>query len=100
MSYDPGSLDAALAAAIGNDPTLIAELRTAFLDSAASLIDLLSRARCDANWALAARRLRGLAASFGATNMMALADDAAHAVPGDPDILRRLRSALAVFETS
>ncbi len=100
MSHDPGSLDAALAAAIGNDPMLIAELRSAFLDSAAHLIDLLARARCDANWVLAARRLRGLAASFGATNMMALADEAAVAVPGDPDLLRRLRSALATFEIS
>ena len=100
MSYDPGSLDAALAAAIGDDQALIAELRSAFLDSAASLIDLLSRARCDANWALAARRLRGLAASFGATNMMALADEAARAVPGDPDIMRRLRSALAIFQAN
>ncbi len=98
MSHDPGSIDAALAAAIGNDSALIAELRGAFVDSAASLIDLLARARCDANWALAARRLKGLAASFGATNMMALADEAARAVPGDPDIMRRLRSQLALFQ--
>ena len=97
MSYDPGALDAALAAAIGDDKALIAELRQAFLESAERHIDLLSRARCDANWELAALRLKGLAASFGATDMMALADQAAQSAPGDPGAQRRLRSALAAF---
>ncbi|MDI1295522.1 MAG: Hpt domain-containing protein [bacterium] len=95
MSYDPGALNAALAAAVGDDTALIADLRVAFMESAARQIDLLGRARCDANWELAAWRLKGLAASFGLTALVALADEAATAAPGDPRILRQLRSALS-----
>jgi len=97
MSFDPGALEAALAAAVGDDPSLVADLRHAFLDSASRQIDLLERARCDANWRLAAYRLKGLAASFGVTGMMALATEAADAAPGDPRILRQLKSALEEF---
>jgi len=94
MSYDPGALDAALAAAVGEDIALIADLRVAFFESAERQLDLLRRARCDANWELAAWRLKGLAASFGLTSLMALADDAADSAPGDPRILRQIRMAL------
>lgn len=100
MSYDPGALDAALAAAVGDDHSLLADLRVAFMESAARQIDLLGRARCDANWELAAWRLKGLAASFGLQGLMALAEEAAEAAPGDPRILRRLRGALAALERS
>ena len=34
MAYDPGAIDATLAAAVGDDPGLIAELRIALVDSA------------------------------------------------------------------
>jgi HPt (histidine-containing phosphotransfer) domain-containing protein len=97
MSYDPGALNAALAAAVGDDSVLIADLRHAFIESAERQIDLLARARCDANWQLAAWRLKGLAASFGVGDFMALADEAAQTAPGDPRILRRLRAALQEF---
>ena len=73
MSYDPGALESALAAAVGDDLALIADLRRAFLESANRQADLLGRARCDANWQLAAWRLKGLAASFGVAGLMALA---------------------------
>lgn len=98
MSYDPGALHAALAAAVGDDSALISDLRMAFMESATRQVDLLGRARCDANWELAAWRLKGLAASFGLTALMALADEAAEAAPGDPRILRRLHAALAVLD--
>ncbi|APL93600.1 hypothetical protein Sj15T_16430 [Sphingobium sp. TA15] len=94
MSYDPGALNAALAAAVGDDRPLIEDLRVAFIESAERQVDLLGRSRCDANWQLAAWRLKGLAASFGLTGLMAMADEAADAAPGDPRILRRLRAAL------
>ncbi|MCB4861946.1 Hpt domain-containing protein [Sphingobium sp. PNB] len=94
MSYDPGALNAALAAAVGDDRPLIEDLRVAFMESAERHVDLLGRSRCDANWQLAAWRLKGLAASFGLTGLMAMADEAADAAPGDPRILRRLRAAL------
>ncbi|WP_176595207.1 MULTISPECIES: Hpt domain-containing protein [Sphingobium] len=94
MSYDPGALNAALAAAVGDDRPLIDDLRVAFMESAERHLDLLGRARCDANWQLAAWRLKGLAASFGLTSLMAMADEAVDAAPGDPRILRRLRAVL------
>lgn len=94
MSYDPGALDAALAAAVGEDIALIADLRVAFMESAERQLDLMRRARCDANWELAAWRLKGLAASFGLTSLMVIADEAASSAPGDPRVLRRIRMTL------
>lgn len=94
MAYEGGSLDANLAAAAGHDPHLVQELRLAFLESAARQIDLLARARCDGNWHVAAMRLKGLAASFHAEALMALADEAIETAPGDPAVLRRLRKLL------
>src|SRR3546814_3439200 len=84
MSYDPGTLDAALAAAVGDDPVLIVDLRHAFLESAQRQIALLERARCDANWQIAAWRLKGLAASFGVVGLMSLSEEAGEGAPGDP----------------
>lgn len=98
MAYDPGALNTALAAAVGDDPSLIAELRVAFMDSALRQADLLSRARCDANWQMAAWRLKGLAASFGAVRLMDAAEAAATAAPGDPVAVRRVNSAISSFD--
>ena len=92
MSYDPGALNAALAAAVGEDVALIADLRVAFMESAQRQLDLLQRAHDDAAWELAAWRLKGLAASFGLTALMALAEEAADSPPGDPRILRQLKA--------
>jgi HPt (histidine-containing phosphotransfer) domain-containing protein len=97
MAYDPGALDASLAAAVGADYLLMAELRAAFVESAARHVDLLGRSRCDANWQTAASRLRSLAGSFGAVNLMDLADEALRGAPGDPVVLRKVRSALDDF---
>jgi HPt (histidine-containing phosphotransfer) domain-containing protein len=94
MAYDPGNLEAALSAAVGTDFALIADLRRAFIESAERQLDLLSRARCDANWIMAALRLKGLCASFGVNDVMALADEALEGAPGDPAILRRLGAAI------
>jgi len=98
MSFEFGALDAALTAAVGDDPSMISELRSAFLDSAYRQVDLLQRARCDANWQFAAWRLKGLAASFGVVSVLTLADEAAISVPSDPVILKKLKTALAAIE--
>lgn len=95
MAYDPGTLEAALSAAVGSDVALIADLRRAFIESAERQLDLLSRARCDANWIMAALRLKGLCASFGVNDVMTLADEAIEGAPGDPTVLRRLTTAIA-----
>jgi len=97
MAYDPGTLEAALSAAVGSDLALIADLRRAFLESAERQIDLLARARCDANWTMAALRLKGLCASFGVNDMMKLADRAIEGAPGDPAIVRELRRSVAAI---
>jgi HPt (histidine-containing phosphotransfer) domain-containing protein len=98
MAYDPGTLSASLSAAVGGDPALHAELRQAFLDSALRQHDLMGRSRCDANWVIAASRLKSLAASFGVTGLVGLAQEAIAGAPGDPVILRRIGQALAEFE--
>ncbi len=94
MAYDPGQIDATLAAAVGDEPGLIAELREAFHESARRTLTTLEEASDAAAWTGAAARLKGLAASFGAVRLMALAAEAAEAVPCDPVLLRRLRRAV------
>ena len=97
MVYDPGALNASLAAAVGSDTELLAELRAAFLESASRQTDLMGRSRCDANWELAASRLKSLAASFGAGGLGALSDEALDGAPGDPVVLKKIASAIDDF---
>ncbi len=97
MAYDPGALNAALAAAVGGDSALVDELRAAFLESAARQHDLMGRSRCDANWVIAASRLKSVAASFNVTGLAELADEALEGAPGDPVILRKIGQALDTF---
>ena len=100
MAFDPGALNASLAAAVGSDPALMAELKTAFVESVSRQLDLLGRARCDANWAIAGARLKSIAASFGALGLIALADEALEGAPGDPVVLRKIAFALDEFSSS
>lgn len=94
MVYDPGALEAALSAAIGDDPGLAQELRMAFRDSAEAHVAALARARLASDWTQAAWRLRGLAASFGAIDLMDAADAAGQASPGDATALDGVRNAI------
>ncbi len=100
MAYDPGTLNASLAAAVGADSHLLGELRTAFLESAARQFDLMGRSRCDANWVIAGSRLKSLAGSFGVTGLASLADEALDGAPGDPVVLRKIADALDEFAHS
>src|SRR3954451_13901169 len=97
MVYDPGALNASLAAAVGSDPELMREPRAAFLESASRQADLMGRARCAANWAIAASRLKSVAASFGVVGLVALADEALDGAPGDPVVLRKVAAAIDDF---
>ena len=97
MAYEIGALDASLAAAVGNDPSLVLELRAALIDGARNYSDLLARSRCDANWTSTAHRLKGLAASFGAISLIEAADLALQSAPGDPVALRRVRRAVDII---
>jgi HPt (histidine-containing phosphotransfer) domain-containing protein len=100
MAYDPGALNASLAAAVGHDGDLLNELRDAFMESAARQLDLMGRSRCDANWVIAASRLKSVAASFNITGLVELANEALDGAPGDPVILRKIGQALEVFSRS
>ncbi len=95
MAYDPGQIDATLAAAVGDDPALVAELRGAFLDSARNALTALEMADAADHWQAAAFRLKGLAGSFGAVRLMALATALSGAAPGDPELIKRARRAIA-----
>lgn len=99
MAYEAGALDATLAAAAGEDPALLAELRNAFVDSLERQIDLLKRARCDGNWNVAAMRLKSLAASFHASGLIDLAEEAIVAAPGEPTVVKRLERFRDQFAT-
>jgi hypothetical protein len=95
MAYDPGALEAALSAAVGDDPALVFELRAALIESAERYGDRLSHAHNDATWLIAAQRLKGLAASFGAMQLLSAASEAVDAAPGDPVAIRRVTRAIA-----
>ena len=97
MAYVAGALDETLAAAAGDDPALFHELRQAFIESLSRQVDLLRRSRCDANWQMAAMRIKGLASSFHAAPLMALADEAIEGAPGEPGVIRRIQGFLDDF---
>lgn len=94
MAYEPGAIDATLAAAVGDEPLLIAELRIAFLESVRRGLHGLECAVDEAEWKGAAWRLRGLAASFGAVRLMTIATEAAACEVQDPALMLRLRRAV------
>lgn len=94
MSFDSGPLDRYLNAAIGDDPAAARELRASFAAGARELADLMRRARCDANWHIAAERLKGLAATFGVIPLIEMAEAAMEGAPGDPAILRDIGAAI------
>ncbi|UAB77229.1 Hpt domain-containing protein [Erythrobacter sp. SCSIO 43205] len=97
MANENGALDATLAAAAGDNAALLGELRHAFLQSAEKHLDLLKRSRCDGNWNVAAHRLKGLAASFHAQELLDAADNALNCAPGEPMAVREIERVLARF---
>ncbi|MBO9623096.1 MAG: Hpt domain-containing protein [Sphingomonas sp.] len=94
MAYDPGAIDATLAAAVGDEPALIVELREAFLESVKRCLATMKAADGPESWTAAALRLKGLAASFGAIRLMALASEAAAGQTRDAEMLRRIQRAI------
>ena len=95
MAYDPAAIEATLAAAVGDDPALIAELRYAFLESAGAAVLSLEQATAADAWVAAAWRLKGLAASFGAVRLAALAGEAIAAGAPDPGLTVKLKRMVA-----
>ncbi len=70
------------------------DLRTAFTGGARDLSDLMRRSRCDANWEMAALRLKSLAATFGIIPLIELAEQAMAGAPGDPAVLREINETI------
>lgn len=97
MAYDPGAMESALAAVVGDDSPLLAELRGAFFDSAAWHLAQLRGATTVEAWTHAALRMQGLAASFGALRVIDAATSALVAAPADARALRRIERALAAL---
>lgn len=98
MAYDPGALESSLAAAVGDQPMLIAKLRGAFFDSAKAHISSLSKAECVEDWRVAAQRLHSLAASFGAIRLMDVATQASRSAAIDGALLRKIERAIAALD--
>ena len=98
MSFDSGPLDRYLTAAVGNDPAAALDLRGAFTSGARELADLMRRSRCDANWNMAALRLKSLSATFGIVALIELSEEAINGVPGDPVVLRRIHAAIDAID--
>lgn len=95
MAFDPGAISSNLAAAVGDEPALIAELKFAFAESARRVLLSLAAAEDRASWTAAASRLKGLTASFGAVRLMALAEQAMAVGRPDPALLKKIRRAVA-----
>jgi len=100
MAYESGSLEATLFAALGDDVALRAELHHAFLESCRHQLDLLKRARCDGNWTIAAMRLKGLAASFHALDVLGAAEEALASAPGEPVAIRRIEAVISQLSSN
>lgn len=96
MSFEL-ALDASLAAALGDDQALVAELRDAFLESARKHFRVMADAASDAEWRDAALRLKGLAASFGAESLMDAAARASESPCPNKDRLDAVERALVVL---
>jgi histidine phosphotransfer protein HptB len=98
MAYNPGALEAALAAAVGDEPLLIAELRSAFFASAKVHVAVLKAASSISEWRTAAQRLHSLAASFGALRLMDVATQATRAREIDPALLRKIERTIGALD--
>ncbi|UVO53180.1 Hpt domain-containing protein [Sphingomonas sp. SUN039] len=97
MAYDPGALEATLAAVAGEQGALIAELRAAFFEGADGHVTAMKAATAQPVWEQAALRLRSLAASFGLQRVMDAARDATSVPCGDARALQRIERALSVL---
>jgi histidine phosphotransfer protein HptB len=97
MAYNPGALEAALAAAVGKEPDLIAELRTAFIESAQVHISAMQQAKTLDAWCAAALRLHSLAASFGARRIMDAAMAASRATYIDKVNMQKIERAISAL---
>lgn len=98
MAYHSGAIEVSLAAALGDDPALIADLRTAFFEGVARHLDTVDHAASPAEIVDAASRLRSLAASFGAHRLMHALASVIETGTISPAERRRIDRAVAVMK--
>ena len=94
----PVILDAVLAAAVGDEPALIAELRSAFFASANYHTASLAAATLPEGWSAAANRLHSLAASFGALSLIKVASEALRTPENESAMVRKVKHTISAFE--
>lgn len=94
MAYQNTHLEAMITAAIGDDPSLMNDLRQAFMASAEDHLATLTHAPSITQWQMAAWRFKGLCATFGVEDLADLATQATTAPLGDVALLERIRAAL------
>lgn len=95
MAYQNTHLEAIITAAIGDDPSLMRDLRQAFMGSAEEHFTALSQADSIHAWQMAAWRFKGLCATFGVQALADIAAEATEAPQCDPEMLGRIRAALS-----
>lgn len=98
MMIDGLSFDRAAQPLLDDEAGLWRQLAATLATRAAHHADLLSRARCDANWLASAHRLRALGASFNATELREAGDFALISAPGDPVAVRRAQNAAQALQ--
>lgn len=94
MAYEPAHIDAALIAAIGDDATLMRDLRHAFQTSAQDHLRALTVAVSVPEWHIAAWRFKGLCATFALDELVDLAAEATACPAPDREMLHRIEKAV------
>lgn len=95
MTYEHGTIDAALAAVAGDEPAVIQDLRLAFIDGVTRALEAMHLAEDGQGWREAALRMKGLAASVNALPLMTLAGQAAELDGPDAELLDRIGQVVA-----
>ena len=83
-----------IGAAAGHDRAIAEELRMALVAAAMSYAEALHHAESADHWTFAARRLAGLAASFGAVDLQEASRKALAATFGDEATLAQIERAI------
>ncbi len=95
MAQSYVAINDVLVAVSGSDDDLARELRSVLLGRAMTFADMLKDAHGEAEWALIARRLESLAASFCAHDLHRAAQAAAQGAPFDAAALRKINRAIS-----
>ncbi|MET4897628.1 Hpt domain-containing protein [Sphingomonadaceae bacterium jetA1] len=95
MTYEHGTIDAALAAVAGDEPAVIQDLRMAFIEGVTRALEAMHGAEDGQSWRESALRMKGLAASVSALPLMTLATQAAERDGPDSELLDRIGQVVA-----